>query len=329
MQSALSSLHSHARNGATPQAGQGAPTPSAATPDLDPLRLRLVQLIDAVTTLHTHLSFLAFHSPSPSTLNPGLPAFSDLVARYNTLLTHLTALQGLVSSQQDRDKDRDRDRDEGEQGGALGRRRRQDRDRDLKREKWDALAVVPTDKVDESRDWIVGMLLRTKQTPDVETSQTALVKSLPEPFASALSSSSSASSTLATTTSTSAHPAAPPPSTTSPSFAALAASHARLVSLAHDRLAALKEFNSASEEWDWKARVELDDDNEEEEEEEGKGGEGGGEGAERGPGGGAGGKVDAMQVDGEGAAASGSAGPRAWTPREVQAFMRTGVKPVM
>jgi len=36
-----------------------------------------------------------------------------------------------------------------------------------------------------------------------------------------------------------------------------------------------------------------------------------------------------MQVDGEGAADSGASGPRAWTPREVQAFMRAGVKPVL
>ncbi|GAA5909669.1 hypothetical protein JCM8208_003842 [Rhodotorula glutinis] len=316
MQAALSSLHSQGRNGSTPQAAQGQAQRTTATPDLDPLRLRLVQLIDAVTTLHTHLSFLAFHSPTPSTANPGLPAFADLVQRYNTLLTHLTALQGLVSSQQDRDKDRERERDEGEQGGALGRRRRAERDRDLKREKWDSLAVVPTDKVDESRDWIVGMLLRTKQTPDVEASQAALVKSLPEPFASALLPSSS---TLAST-STSTHPAAPAPSgatssTSTPSFATLAASHARLVSLAHDRLAALKEFNSASEEWDWKARVELDDDDDDEEGDEGEGA-GAGEGGRAGAGGQ---KADAMQVDGDGTADAkpGAAGPRAWTPREV------------
>ncbi|GAA5940532.1 hypothetical protein JCM3775_004820 [Rhodotorula graminis] len=324
MQAPLSSLHSQGRNGSALQQAGPAATASTTTPDLDPLRLRLVQLIDAVTTLHTHLSFLAFHSPTPSTANPGLPAFADLVQRYNTLLTHLTALQGLVSSQQDRDKDRERERDEGEQGGALGRRTRAQRDRDLKREKWDSLAVVPTDKVDESRDWIVGMLLRTKQTPDVEASQAALVKSLPEPFASALV--PSPSSTLATASTHSAAPPVPGAATSaSTSFATLAASHARLVSLAHDRLAALKEFNSASEEWDWKARVELDDNDDGDGERDGE--ERGGARAGAGAGGGS---AHAMQVDDDGAteATSGAPGPRAWTVREVQAFMRTGVKPV-
>lgn len=171
MQAALSSLHANPARNRTPST-PGAPgaTHNGALPDLDPLRLRLVQLIDAVTVLHTQLSYLAFHSPTPSTANPGVLAFPELVARYNTLLTHLTALQALLSSEQDKDKERERERHEGTQGGAQGRRRRAERDRDLKRDKWDSLAVVPAGKVDEANDWIVGMLLRTKQVRPLPTS---------------------------------------------------------------------------------------------------------------------------------------------------------------
>lgn len=124
------------------------------------------------------------------------------------------------------------------------------------------------------------------QTPEVEASQADLLASLPEPFASSL---------LPTA-----------PSTGPTSFASLASDHARLVSLAQDRIAALREFNSDNEEWDWKARVELDED---EADEEGEGRDGAGE---------------AMQVDEEGKGA-----PRAWTPQEVQAFMRTGQRPAL
>ncbi|GAA6052947.1 hypothetical protein JCM3770_006748 [Rhodotorula araucariae] len=284
MQAALAALSSSAatpaRNGT--QAGQGA---AQAAPDFDSLRLRLVQLIDAVTVLHTQLSYLAFHSPTPSSANPGLLPFPELVARYNTLLTHITALQGLLSSEQDKEKERERERDEGAQGGAAGRRRRAERDRDMKREKWDSLSIVPADKVDEAKDWIVGMLLRTKQTPEVEASQAELLASLPEPFASALSAASN------------------PSSTSTPSFVSLASDHARLVTLAYDRLSALKEFNSQNEEWDWKARVELDED----EVDKGEG--------------------EAMQVDVTGK--EGNGGERAWTPQEVQVYMRTGRRPAL
>ncbi|GJN93205.1 hypothetical protein Rhopal_006252-T1 [Rhodotorula paludigena] len=269
--------HLSSRTSRAPTPAQGSSSASTATahPDLDPLRLRLVQLIDAVTVLHSQLSYLAFHAPTPSSANPGTLPFADLVARYSLLVTHLAALQGLLSSEQDRDKELERERAEGASGGAAGRRRRAERERDHKREKWDALSVVPAEKVDEAKDWIVGMLLRTKQTPEVEASQQALLASLPEPFSSALSSA---------------------PST----FPALAADHARLVSLAYDKVLALKEFNSENEEWDWKARVELDDDDADDED---------------------GGLGEKMQVEAQGA------GALAWTPQEVQAYLRTGKKP--
>lgn len=71
-----------------------------------------------------------------------------------------------------------------------------------------------------------------------------------------------------------------------------------MLSLAHDKILALKEFNSDNEQWDWKARVDLEED------------ENGREGEEK------------MQVD-----PGASEGKRAWTSQEVQAFLRTGKRP--
>lgn len=166
MQAALAALAPSSASRAN--AGRGA-SPAVAgaqrgsLPDLDPLRLRLVQLIDAVTGLHTQLAYLAFSAPTPSTVNPGILPFPELIARYNLLLTHLSALQGLLSSEGDKEREMERERQEGMQGGAAGRRRRAERDRDLKRERWESVSVVPAEKVDEAKDWLVGMLLRTKQ----------------------------------------------------------------------------------------------------------------------------------------------------------------------
>ncbi|BGP27270.1 hypothetical protein JCM10295v2_006234 [Rhodotorula toruloides] len=254
MQAALAALSSsssraNAGRGASPAVvgGQG-----GGLPDLDPLRLRLVQLIDAVTGLLSQLSYLAFSAPTPSSANPGILPFPELVARYNLLLTHLSALHGLLSSEGDKERERERERQEGIQGGAAGRKRRAERDRDIKRERWESVSVVPAEKVDEAKDWLVGMLLRTKQTPEVEASQAATIASLPEPFASIL--------TATTASSSSATPIRPAQPSASKSFDSLAAEHARRLSLAYDKILVLKEFNSENEQWDWKARVDLEED---------------------------------------------------------------------
>lgn len=112
--------------------------------DLDPLRLRLVQLIDAVSHLQSQLAAYQHH-PSPPT--QALPPFLELVNRYNLLLTNLAAIHRLVSSEQDHQQ-----QDQLQAGRA-----------DPKRDKWDSLAVVPAHRVDEAKDWIIGTLLRTKQ----------------------------------------------------------------------------------------------------------------------------------------------------------------------
>ncbi|GEM10694.1 hypothtical protein [Rhodotorula toruloides] len=96
------------------------------------------------------------------------------------------------------------------------------------------------------------MLLRTKQTPEVEASQAATIASLPEPFASIL--------TATTASSSSATPIRPAQPSASKSFDSLAAEHARRLSLAYDKILVLKEFNSENEQWDWKARVDLEED---------------------------------------------------------------------
>ncbi|GAA5866771.1 hypothetical protein JCM1840_004261 [Sporobolomyces johnsonii] len=212
------------------------PTPGqpAVLPDLDPLRTKLAQAITAIVFLQDQLHFLSLNSPTPSTAHPGILPFPELLSRYTLLLTHLTALGNLLSSQAENEKDRDRDRDEGPAGTGAQRRRRKD-DTDARRDKWDSLSVVPAVEVDEAKDWLVGMLLRTKQTPEVEASQTALVSSLPAPFSAALAASD---------------PAA---------FANAVAAQSRLLNTAYDKVCALKEFNSEGEEWDWKGRVELDE----------------------------------------------------------------------
>ncbi|BGP34977.1 hypothetical protein JCM10296v2_006801 [Rhodotorula toruloides] len=285
--SSSSSMRANAGRGASPAVvgGQG-----GGLPDLDPLRLRLVQLIDAVTGLHSQLSYVAFSAPTPSTANPGILSFPELAARYNLLLTHLSALQGLLSSEGDKERERERERQEGMQGGAAGRKRRAERDRDVKRERWESVSIVPAEKVDEAKDWLVGMLLRTKQTPDVEASQAATIASLPEPFSSALN---------ASTASSSATPLQPARPSASTSFDSLVAEHARILSLAHDKILALKEFNSDNEQWDWKARVDLEEDENDEED-----------------------NGEKMQVD-----TAPGMGKRAWTAQEVQAYLRTGKRP--
>lgn len=132
--------------------------------DLDPLRLRLVQLIDAVSHLHAQLEHLAYAQQQQSQYGTAaLPPFTDLVNRYNLLVTHLAAIHRLVSSEQDQQQQQQRLAAEPD---PTARRRLLEREplgRDSKRDKWDALAVVPATRIDEARDWIVGTLLRTKQ----------------------------------------------------------------------------------------------------------------------------------------------------------------------
>lgn len=235
--------------------------------DLDPLRLRLVQLIDAVSHLESQLAAYQHHPPPTQA---GLPPFLDLVNRYNLLLTNLAAIHRLVSSEQDQ-HDQLRPRRVGDSA-------------DPKRDKWDSLAVVPAHRVDEAKDYIVGTLLRTKQTPEIELAQQTAASSLPEPFLSALSSSSSKEP-----------PQAPPASS---SFAALSQAQARLVTAAHQKIVALKQFSAGGgEEWDWKARVELDQEEEDEDD-----------------------------VVMEKASAGGGTGSD-WTLRDLHVFMQTGKRP--
>lgn len=113
--------------------------------DIDSLRLKLVQLIEQVDTLSSQIHFASISTPEPSTSNPGIPPYSDLLARYNLLLSHLVGLSALLSSVGDK-----REPKRGETP-------------DLKKHKWESLLVAPRQEVEESKDWLVGMLLRTKQ----------------------------------------------------------------------------------------------------------------------------------------------------------------------
>lgn len=120
---------------------------------LDSVRSKLLQLIESLTSLLSQLHYLSLSTPLPSALQPGLLSYPELISRYNLLLSHCNALGGLLS-EVGGGSDR---------GGAAPPRRKEDRNRDLKRERWSASLVVPAEQVEESKDWLVGMLLRTKQ----------------------------------------------------------------------------------------------------------------------------------------------------------------------
>lgn len=116
---------------------------SYTSSELDALRLKLVQLIDQINTLQVQLHHASLSTPEPSTSNPGILPWSDLLARYNLLLSQVVGLGSLLSS--------------------VGEERKTGEAKDRKRDKWEGSAVAPAVEVEESKDWIVGMLLRTKQ----------------------------------------------------------------------------------------------------------------------------------------------------------------------
>jgi hypothetical protein len=111
--------------------------------DLDPLRTKLVSQIDTLNSLLHLLHSYSLSSPTPSSSAPGLPGWEEIMGRFHLLLVHLIGLGALVSGE-----------GEAQRGGGT---------RDVRREKWDGLVVVPQVPVEESRDWLVGTLLRTKQ----------------------------------------------------------------------------------------------------------------------------------------------------------------------
>ena len=123
-------------------------------PDLDLLRPRLAQLITSLSTLTSHLLHTFHSSPPSSTIPPTLP-FPDLLNRYSLLISQFNSFISLISSQSDLERERDRPQESG--------KRRPKEERDNKRDKWSSSVVVPKESVEESKDWIVGLLLRTKQ----------------------------------------------------------------------------------------------------------------------------------------------------------------------
>lgn len=146
------------------------------------------------------------------------------------------------------------------------------------------------------------------QIPEVEAAQSAAASTLPEPFASALDAATSPSATGAAVP---AFPATNPGQRAvdpdrDDSFLSLAHAQSRLITLAHNKVLALKEFNSENEEWDWKARVELDPEDHDDDEDD------------------RGGETRDTEMKG-----TVDEGPRAWTIEEVQTFLRTGKKPAL
>jgi len=111
---------------------------------IDSVRLKLVQLVDSITVLQNQVHHYSISAQEPTTQNPGVPAWPELLARFNLLLSHVVGLGALMSSVGDPAP-----------AGPGGR--------DLKRERWEQSTVAPREPIEESKDWLVGMLLRTKQ----------------------------------------------------------------------------------------------------------------------------------------------------------------------
>jgi len=147
------------------------PTQTPPLPDLDLLRPRLAQLINSISTLTSHLIHSFHNSPPSSTIPPTLP-FPDLLNRYSLLISQFNSLIGLISSQGDLERERDRPQ---EGGGAISQGKRRKEERDTKRDRWAGVSIVPREPVEESKDWIVGLLLRTKQVE-----HTSLILSPPD-----------------------------------------------------------------------------------------------------------------------------------------------------
>lgn len=114
------------------------------TKSIDSVRLKLVQLLDSITILQNQLHHYSLIAQEPTSQNPGLPPWPDLLGRYNLLLSHVVGLGALMTSIGD------------PKGPGQG-------GRDLKRERWEQSTVAPREQIQDSKDWLVGMLLRTKQ----------------------------------------------------------------------------------------------------------------------------------------------------------------------
>lgn len=119
---------------------------TADSKSIDSVRLKLVQLLDSLTILQNQLHHYNLAAPEPTSQTPGLPPWPDLLARFNLLLSHVVGLGGLMTSIGD----------PAMQGRPQG-------GRDLKRDKWEQSTVAPRETIEENKDWLVGMLLRTKQ----------------------------------------------------------------------------------------------------------------------------------------------------------------------
>ncbi|SCV69458.1 BQ2448_2478 [Microbotryum intermedium] len=194
---------------------------SIAPNELDAVRLKLVQLIDSIQLLLSQVHYLSSTVPTPSTQHPGLLSYNELISRYNLILSHVAALGGLLSSVGDpREVER--------------RYRSSEPRRDPKAEKWKGSLVVPAVSVEPAKDWVVGTLLRTKQTIEVEQYLSKLEESLPLAFKEEASRKRAMDE------------------------------HQKLVEFASERILTFKDGENG-EEWDWRARIEVDQDDEESE----------------------------------------------------------------
>ncbi|KAK4048115.1 hypothetical protein OIV83_004985 [Microbotryomycetes sp. JL201] len=248
--------------------------------DLDAVRAKLVQLIDQLSTVLSQLHYLQQTTPDPTTATPGILGYNDLLARYNLMLSHFVTLASLLSSDANQANN-----------GARPQFKPQDRGRDPKKEKWSGSVVVPAVPVEEQKDWLVGMLLRTKQAPHVEEHLDLLVKNLPSPF------------------------------NDDKTYLQAYESRTQLTKAASARIQSLKQ-GTQDEEWDWKGRVEIDEEEDEDEDANENDEEGGNDATSTT-------KAFAEQtkLNSDGDVTMGEPAKRKWTLQEVSTFVRTGRRP--
>lgn len=152
---------------------------AAQSTDVTPLLAPMRSLLTSLQSFHgllqavlyaSHAHQRAAGARSAGSGVPPLPPYEDLLARFSSILGHLVALgRQLTDARGMNDDD-----DDTESGLGLSSSDEDDDDkdehgrkRDRRKEKWLNALVVPAKEIDEAREWLVGMLLRTKEVSPV------------------------------------------------------------------------------------------------------------------------------------------------------------------
>ncbi|KAG0150828.1 hypothetical protein CROQUDRAFT_37864 [Cronartium quercuum f. sp. fusiforme G11] len=139
---------------------------------LDTIRSKLVQLIEAITTFRFQLETLP-HTPN------SLP-YPDLISKFLILLNHTEALSQALNTPA---ASKPLNRFELPQVRAEREERSKWEDGPSKRSLIGNLAIVPRglEGLEDGKEWIVGVLTRTKLAPEIEKVEQELLNLLPPP----------------------------------------------------------------------------------------------------------------------------------------------------